>query len=194
LPPRVLVAVLRCPRAGNFAMTSYSAERTMERYRIAVNTERCTGCGACIEACPTGALYLVAGKAAADNALCRGCEACVNICPEGALSLAARPEATTPPIRPAAQPLTRQPEPEVLRIRTESSPVPWRARVLPVVGAALAWAGREIVPRMVDVVLDRFDRQAEERQMAARGRRNQASSQGAGGKGRRHRHRRRGGR
>jgi ferredoxin len=166
----------------------------MERYGIAVDTERCTGCGACIEACPTGALYLVEGKAAVDNALCRGCEACLSICPEGALALVARPEAPTAPVRPAAQPLTRRPEPQVLRIRTESTPVPWRQRVLPVVGAAFAWAGREIVPRVVDIVVDTFERRADERQIASRGRSSQTTSPGGEGKGRQHRHRRRGGR
>lgn len=173
-------------------MTSYPAERATERHAIAVDTELCTGCGACIEACPTGALYLVEGKAVADNALCRGCEACLSICPEGALALVARPETATPPVRPAAEPLARRPEPEVLRIRTESAPVPWRQRVLPVVGAAFAWAGREIVPRVVDIVLDTFERRADERQITARGRSNRASSPGTEGKGRRHRHRRRG--
>ena len=173
-------------------MTGYSREITVERYGIAVDTARCTGCGACIEACPTGALYLVEGKAAVDNALCRGCEACLGVCPVEALALMAQPETTTPPVRPAVQPLTRQPEPEVLRIRTESASLPWRQRVLPVVGAALAWAGREIVPRVVDVVLETFERRADERQMTTRGGSSRAPSQGRGGKGRQHRHRRRG--
>lgn len=170
-------------------MTSHSTKATTERYGIAVDTERCTGCGACVEACPTGALYLVDGKAAVDNTLCRGCEACLGVCPEEALSLVPQPEPAAPD-----QALTQRPQPEVLRIRTESPPVPLRVRVLPVVGAALAWAGREIVPRVVDVVLDTFDRRADERQMAARGRSNRAPSRGKEGKGRQHRHRRRGGR
>jgi electron transfer flavoprotein alpha subunit len=46
---------------------------------------RCTGCGACIEVCPTGALTLVEGKAHLDDALCQGCEACIQACPAGAL-------------------------------------------------------------------------------------------------------------
>jgi ferredoxin len=169
----------------------------MERYGITIDTERCTGCGACVEACPSGALYLVDGKAAVDNALCRGCEACLHVCAVEALALVALPEPVTPdraPVRPAAQALTRRAEPGVLRVRTESAPVPWHARVLPVLGTALAWAGREIVPRVVDVVLDTFDRRADERQMAARGGGNATPSREGEGKGRRHRHRRRGGR
>jgi len=46
---------------------------------------RCTGCGACVEVCPTGALTLVDGKAYLDEALCKGCEACIQACPIGAL-------------------------------------------------------------------------------------------------------------
>ncbi|MBN2391567.1 MAG: 4Fe-4S binding protein [Anaerolineae bacterium] len=46
---------------------------------------RCTGCGACVEVCPTGALTLVDGKAHLDEALCKGCEACIQACPAGAL-------------------------------------------------------------------------------------------------------------
>lgn len=46
---------------------------------------RCTGCGACVEVCPTGALTLVEGRAYLDDALCRGCEACLRACPVGAL-------------------------------------------------------------------------------------------------------------
>ncbi len=46
---------------------------------------RCTGCGACVEVCPTGALILVGEKAYLDDALCRGCEACIQACPTGAL-------------------------------------------------------------------------------------------------------------
>jgi len=45
----------------------------------------CTGCGTCVEVCPTGALILVEGKAHLDDALCRGCEACIQACPVGAL-------------------------------------------------------------------------------------------------------------
>jgi NAD-dependent dihydropyrimidine dehydrogenase PreA subunit len=52
---------------------------------IWLDVTRCTGCGACIEVCPTGALTLVEGKAHLDDALCRGCEVCIQACPAGAL-------------------------------------------------------------------------------------------------------------
>ena len=59
---------------------------------ITIDTERCDGCGACVEVCPTGALYLVAGKAAMDGTLCRQCEACLTACPNGAIILAVQGE------------------------------------------------------------------------------------------------------
>lgn len=165
---------------------------------ITIDIERCTGCGACVEICPTGALYLVDGKAAADSALCRDCEACLGICPSAAITLTEQRE---PQLEPARQ-LARQPEPEIIQVRTQPAPAPLRVRVLPVVGAALAWAGREIVPYLVDAVLDAVERQSAARQTAVTTtRRNtQALSQGQqgrgrgrrGGQGRQHRHRRRG--
>ena len=33
----------------------------------------CTGCGACVKACPAGAVCLRDGKAAVERAACRGC-------------------------------------------------------------------------------------------------------------------------
>jgi len=157
---------------------------------ITIDMERCTGCGACVEICPTGALYLVDGKAAVDNALCRECEACLKVCPSEAIALTEQPE---PWPEPARQ-LVRRPEPEVIRIRTQAAPVPLRARVLPVVGAALVWAGREIVPRIVDVMLDVVDRQPASRQTHVTERNNRGLSRGQRGRGQghQHRHRRRG--
>ncbi len=50
-----------------------------------LDVTRCTGCGACVEVCPAGALTLVDGKAYLDDALCRGCAACIPVCPADAL-------------------------------------------------------------------------------------------------------------
>jgi len=54
-----------------------------------VASERCTGCGRCVEVCPTGAITLGAdGKAHVRAAVCRGCGLCVEECPQQALTLA----------------------------------------------------------------------------------------------------------
>lgn len=48
-------------------------------------TNRCIGCGACIEVCPQGALELVNGKVDIDRMLCDVCLLCTHACYAGAL-------------------------------------------------------------------------------------------------------------
>jgi NAD-dependent dihydropyrimidine dehydrogenase PreA subunit len=164
--------------------------------RIIINAERCNGCGACIEVCPTGAMYLVDGKAVVDSALCQECEACIAACPTGAIVRTEEAPASGAELRrvPALRP-----EPEIIRIKTQPAPVPWRARVLPVVGAALAWAGREIVPRLAEHLLYDLDRRTAEGRLpaapegTAEGSPSISGRGGGRGGGRRRRRRRRGG-
>ena len=121
---------------------------------ITIDVEQCTGCGACVEVCPAGALYLVIGKAMMDGTLCRDCEACLAACPTGAISLAAQEE----PAAGAVNVPAIRPEPEVIRIKAQPAPAPSPSRVLPTVRAALAWAGREMLPRLAGFLRDALDR------------------------------------
>jgi len=88
-----------------------------------------------------------------------------------------------------------RPEPDVLRVSAEPVAVPFREKVLPVVATALAWTGREILPRLVDVMLDALDRRttAPETMSAGPAPARQPPAQAKGGAGRRRRHRHRGG-
>lgn len=49
---------------------------------------QCNDCGACISACPTAALSLVAGRMQFDPALCTQCDACLEACPISASPMA----------------------------------------------------------------------------------------------------------
>ena len=158
---------------------------------IVIQEGRCTGCGACVEVCPEGAIYLVEDKASVDRALCRECEACIAACPTQAITIAM-------PERPYAAESVRvsvpRSVPKVIQVQAPSAPVPMRVKVLPMAAAALGWAGREIVPRLVEPLLHRLDRQAAGAQLADFSPRR--PGKGTGGRGRgggRRRRRRRGG-
>ncbi len=75
-----------------------------------VDTALCSGCGACLSACPADAIALVAGRARVDTERCQGCLACIKACPVQAIrevfevALPEAPEATAPIVR-------RQPTP-----------------------------------------------------------------------------------
>jgi ferredoxin len=53
-----------------------------------INRKRCTGCGDCIEICPTKALGQVDGKAQlVDADACTYCTVCEDVCPVNAIAL-----------------------------------------------------------------------------------------------------------
>ncbi len=53
-----------------------------------IDKETCTGCGICVESCPTEAISLDdTGKAVRDADACFGCGVCARFCPEEAIAL-----------------------------------------------------------------------------------------------------------
>lgn len=153
---------------------------------IAIVIERCTGCGACVEVCPTGALYLVEGKATIDRALCRECKACLAACPDGAILSAAQGEATAETAHPSVllPEAPRQPEPAVIQVNTVPSMAPLRSQIGTLLGSLLAWTGREVLAGLLDLIPQRSE---------GRTCRRKTPVSGAKGGGHRHRHRQRGG-
>ena len=163
---------------------------------IVIDAQRCDGCGACVAVCPTGALYFVEDKVAIDGALCRECEACLTACPNGAIVFVVQEEPATEAARlPALVPEgSRRLQPEVIPVRVPPATVPLRSRALPMVGAALAWAGREIRPWLADLLLDTLDRYTTRLQAKDSARSRRISARGGKGKGQQRRHRQRGSR
>jgi len=117
---------------------------------IQISGELCTGCGSCIEVCSTGAIHLTDHEAEIDETLCIACEACLEACPNGAIILVTEPAYT--------EPITIQhvvtPGLEVDQHPASLSETAVPARSLkPLAGAALAFLGSEVAPRLMDVVI-----------------------------------------
>ena len=52
-----------------------------------VDTEKCTGCGDCVEACPLDAISLQDEVAVVDEDTCTECWLCAEECPNDAIAL-----------------------------------------------------------------------------------------------------------
>jgi len=50
-----------------------------------IDAERCTGCSACVNVCPVGAIALMDNRARVDEETCTGCGACLDVCPQQAI-------------------------------------------------------------------------------------------------------------
>jgi NAD-dependent dihydropyrimidine dehydrogenase PreA subunit len=158
---------------------------------IYVDGEKCAGCGVCEDVCPVEAVRVSDGVACIDQYRCNECEACVEACPNQAILVVIEPA------EEKAISLREQPAPEVALAE------PHRTKVVPVVGAALAFLGREMAPRLATYLVDVLDRWLSRQQPTLRQAQDVASLgstnnliPASGGKGgqkvRRHRHRRRG--
>jgi NAD-dependent dihydropyrimidine dehydrogenase PreA subunit len=55
--------------------------------KAVVDSEKCTGCGICVEACPVRVIELKQNKAVIGDD-CIGCGQCEQECPNGAIRLA----------------------------------------------------------------------------------------------------------
>jgi len=52
-----------------------------------VDEEKCTGCEACVEECPSEAISMVNDKAVVDPDTCIDCGVCIDACPAEAISM-----------------------------------------------------------------------------------------------------------
>lgn len=117
---------------------------------IAVEVERCRGCGACVEACSVGAASLVDGVVRIDGDLCTECGACSEICPEGAIHI--------------AKPVAVQTETTSVAAPTSSIAIDRRHSAMgAILGTTMTFLGREVAPRLASSLMAALDQRLMDR-------------------------------
>lgn len=74
---------LRCVWCHNPETQSYKKE-------LLFNQEKCVGCGACVAACPNGAVSMQDAKAVTDRSKCTACGECIDYCLQNIREVAGR--------------------------------------------------------------------------------------------------------
>jgi len=86
-----------CWSVGSIRRKTIPRDVLMATYFLRETDEdRCTGCGACVEICPVGALKMEDGTPVADKEWCIGCGVCAVPCPSDAVKLVRRSSAVPP--------------------------------------------------------------------------------------------------
>jgi NAD-dependent dihydropyrimidine dehydrogenase PreA subunit len=111
--------------------------------KIQIEEERCTGCARCADICPVGAMSLTHGVATVDQTICTQCQACIDACPTGAITTISDTSMIL------QQPTVISDIPEARPLLTTSQP--W-------LSSALDFAGREILPRLIDALIGALER------------------------------------
>jgi Fe-S-cluster-containing hydrogenase component 2 len=123
---------------------------------VFVNTDVCNGCGECISVCPSGAILLQNNHAFIDQELCQACETCVDSCPLGAI-LVGEPL----PVGSKIIKIPSSASGEIVPASEQFQRTALRNAVLPMIGSAILWTGRELVPRLADLALRYIDQRVQ---------------------------------
>ncbi len=129
---------------------------------IQIDHDRCTGCAACVEACPSQALTVQDASARVVVERCTDCGTCVDVCPQGAIVLVeqAAPAAASQDVLaagPDGQPAGRQGQTITVHVPPAAlAPVasPPARKLGLALGAALAHVGREVGLRLLDLATE----------------------------------------
>ena len=78
---RTVLFLKGCPLSCQWCSTPESQKTVLEKGHI---SERCTGCGICVAACPAGAISMSGQAVHTDETRCRECFTCVAVCPNEA--------------------------------------------------------------------------------------------------------------
>jgi NAD-dependent dihydropyrimidine dehydrogenase PreA subunit len=154
---------------------------------IYVDRFRCNGCGECVGTCLVGAITMSGDRVFIDELLCEGCEACLSACPQDAILSVEMVESIAREER-AMIPVSAKFE--VRPVQPQQSSLSLRDQILPAIGSALAWTGKEIVPRLASQVLVWWDQRNQTADPVSPDPHRQAFRR-TGGRGRRRQRRRR---
>jgi ferredoxin len=119
---------------------------------VYVDGKKCTGCATCVEVCPTGAIAIVDEISTINQERCDACKACLEACPNGAILVVTETveeKAVLPRVQPTSSVTARRPA---------SLTVPLRRQLVPLVGSALVFLGREVAPRLISPLVNALDR------------------------------------
>ena len=84
---RVTIFMNGCPLA---CVWCHNPEGISPRAEKLYTRKKCIGCGACVNACPVGALTLTQAGIVTDGSLCRTCGRCAEVCPTLAMEMSGR--------------------------------------------------------------------------------------------------------
>ena len=127
---------------------------------LVIDHTECAGCGACVDACPTGAISLDEHECVStiDPALCNECLECLDVCPNDAIL-----RVESPDLVPVLEGEVVEGEviaSEVIPVSEVRLPIQTRhpGQLAALAGTALTFVGSWLLPRAAEALLDAMER------------------------------------